>query len=142
MNNEAGPKAPWHLWAVGVVALLWYLSGAVTIFMAQADLLPNIPADERAYYAAQPFWFKAVTDIATIASVVGSVLLLMRSGKAVRAFALSLAAILVTHAYDLAMGTSRAFNNAATMIVTATILVGAILVLWYSSAMRAKGVLR
>lgn len=142
MTEEASAKTPLHLWVIGVVALLWYVSGAYTIFMAQAGLLQGISPDEAAYYAAQPIWFKAVTDVATISAVVGSVLLLMRRQKAVRAFVLSLAAILVTHAYDFAMGTSRSFANQGAMIVNLIILTGAVLVMLYVSSMKRKGVLR
>ena len=142
MNTEASAKAPWHLWAVGVLSLLWNAAGAVTIVMAQAGKLPGIKPDEAAYYAAQPMWFVAVTDVSLLAAISGSVLLLMRKGKAVRAFALSLVAILITHAYDIAMGTSRSFANQGAMAVNIIILVIAVLVLLYASAMKKQGVLR
>lgn len=142
MNVEAGIKAPWHLWLVGVAALLWYLSGTYTIFMAQANRLPDLGADERLYYAAQPFWFVAVTDIALLSAVVGSVLLLRRNGRAARAFALSLVAILATQIYDLAMGTSRSFANPGAMAVNGLIVLIAALALWYALSMKAKGALR
>jgi len=142
MADETGAKAPWHLWVARVLALLWYLAGAVTIFMAQAGTLPDIKPDEAAYYAAQPFWFKALTDVATLAAVAGSALLLMRNAKAVRAFGLSLAAIVATQAYDYAMGTSRSFANTGALVVNCIILAIAVLVLLYAQAMRRKGVLR
>ncbi len=135
-------KAPWHLWVIGVAAVLWYVSGAYTIFMAQAGMLRGISPDESAYYAAQPFWFRAVTDVATLSAIVGSVLLLMRDGKAARAFVLSLAAILITHAYDIAMGSSRSFANQGAMVVNLIILVVAVLIMLYASSMKKKGVLR
>lgn len=134
-------KAPWHVWAVGVLSLLWDGSGAYTIMKAQAGLLPGISADEAAYYAAQPMWFAIVTDIALVSAIVGAAFLLLRSRRAVWLFGLSLAAILVTHCYDLAMGTSRAFANSAAMIVTIIILVLAVLQLLYASAMLKRGVI-
>lgn len=134
-------KAPWHLWAIGTVALLWYAAGTFTIFMAQAGRLDVTP-DEAAYYAAQPGWFIAVTDIALFAGIGGSILLLMCNAKAGRVFALSLGAIIATHAYDLWAGTSRSFANAGAMTVNILIVVIAVLLIWYAARMAKRGVLR
>jgi hypothetical protein len=141
METEVSAKAPWHLWAIGVVALLWYAAGTVTIFMAQMGKLAVTPG-ELAYYAAQPAWFRAVTDVANFAGIAGSVLLLMRNTKALRVFVLSLIAIAVTHGYDLAMGTSRSFANSGAMTVNIAIVAIAVLLIWYSAAMKRRGVLR
>lgn len=143
MNAQGNPAGtPWHLWAVGVLALIWYISGAYTILMAQAGRLEGISPDEAFYYAAQPHWFMVVTDVALVAAVAGSAMLLMRSARAVRAFALSLIAILITHGYDIAMGTSRSFANQGAMAVNLVILIVAVLVLLYARAMTKRGVLR
>lgn len=144
MNAGAAlrPKAPWHLWAVAILSLLWNGSGAWTIMMAQAGRLPGVSADEAAYYAAQPLWFVIVTDIALIAPLLAALLLLLRNRFAVWLFALSLAAILVANAYDLATGSSRALANQSAMIVTGLIVVLAALQLLYAWAMKRRGVLR
>jgi len=135
-------KAPWHLWVVGVIALLWYVSGAYTIAMAQAGRLPDLSADETAYYAAQPLWFVLLTDVALFSAVAGAVALLLRYRAAVWLFAISLAAIVITNTYDLVAGSSRALANNGAMIVTALIAVIAVLVLVYARAMKKSGVLK
>ncbi|MBO9498024.1 MAG: hypothetical protein J7496_03160 [Novosphingobium sp.] len=140
MTGEAGIKPPWHLWAIGIAALLWYAAGTVTIFMAQLGHLEMRP-DEVAYYSAQAPWFTVVTDIADFAGIAGSVLLLMRNAKALRVFVLSLAAIVVTHGYDYAMGTSRSYANAGAATVNAIVVVIAVLLVWYAAAMKRRGVL-
>jgi len=144
MSTPATPmvKAPWHLWVVAILTLLWNGSGAVTIMLAQAGRLTGLSADEAAYYAGQPTWFVISTDIATLAPVAAGIALLVRSQLAVWLFALSLALILVNNVYDLATGTSRALANQGAMIVTVIIAVIAILQLIYSSAMKKRGVLR
>lgn len=134
-------KTPWHLWVVGLLALLWNGAGAVTIIAAQAGMLPDIPADEAAYYANQPLWFVVVTDAALTAALLGALSLLLRSRWAVALFAISLFAIVVTHAYDGAMGTSRMMNNTGTIVVTLCIWVLALAQWWYATAMRKRGVL-
>jgi hypothetical protein len=135
-------KTPWHLWAVAAWTLLWNGSGALTIALAQAGRLGGTSADEAAYYAAQPVWFVVLTDIATFAPVAAGIALLLRHRAAVGLFAVSLALIFVTNAYELIAGTSRALVNQGALIVTAIIVVIAVLQLVYSSAMRRRGVLR
>jgi hypothetical protein len=142
MTHDSDRKAPWHLWAVGILSLLWNGAGAYTILMAQAGKLANLSADDLAYYAAQPAWYVVLVDIAVITPVFAAVALLLRSRFAVLLFAVGLAAVLCADVYELATGTSRALLNATTMIVTSLILAIAILQLWYSRAMRTRGVLR
>lgn len=140
--EQPGPKAPWHLWVVGVLAVLWNGSGAAVIFAAQYGFYPDLPADEAAYYAAQKLWFVAVTDLALLGGVLGGVALLLRNRLAPALFALSLVAIIVTNGYDLAAGTSRMMTNTATVVTTCVIWLLAVLQLWYAAVMRGRGVLR
>lgn len=136
------PKAPWHLWVVGVLALLWYVSGAYTIQMAQLGRLPGIEPDEAAYYAAKPMWKIALTAITTYGSVIASILLLMRHRAAVWAFGTVLGFILLGTAIELIDGTSRAYANNAAAIATTIIVVIAALMPLYARAMKRRGVLR
>jgi len=140
--GETRPRAPWHLWVVGVLAVLWNGSGAAVIMAAQYGAYPDLPADEAAYYAAQKLWFVAVTDLALLGGVLGGVALLLRSRWAAALFAISLVAIAITNGYDLATGTSRMFTNTGTVVVTCLIWILAILQLWYAAVMRGRGVLR
>ena len=140
--DAGSPKAPWHLWPVGVLALLWNAAGAYTIMTAQAGRLAGVAPDEAAYYAAQPTWFVVVTNVALIAAIAAAAALLLRSRLAVPLFSISLAAIAVTAAYDLAVGTSRMYANQAALIVTIVIWLLAALQLLYAVAMRKRGALR
>jgi hypothetical protein len=135
-------KAPWHLWVVAVVALLWNGSGAYTIMMAQAGRLADLEVDEAAYYAAQPLWFIVVTDVALLGAIAAAVALLLRSRMAVWLFAVSLGAILVTNSYDLAAATSRMLASRGALIVTVIIALIAVFELAYAWAMRRRAVLR
>ena len=141
LQGEATSKVPWHLWVVGMLSLLWNAAGAYTIVSAQQGTLADIKPDEAAYYAAQTGWFVAVTDIALFGAILAALALLIRSRWAVTLYAISLAAIIVTNGYDLAMGTSRMMTNTATIVVTLAIWVLAALQLWYAWAMKGRGVL-
>jgi hypothetical protein len=140
-TDDSDRKTPWHISAVGILTLLWNGSGAYTIMMAQAGRLANISADEAAYYAAQPSWFVVATDIALAAAVAAGVALLLRRRAAVWLFALSLSAIVVTNAYDLAAGTSRTLVSQGALVLTLIIATIAALQLLYSWAMQRRAFL-
>ena len=135
-------KSPWHVFAVAILALLWNAAGAYTIMLAQVGRLAGESAEELAYYAAQPTWFVIVTDIALLTAIAGAIALLLRSRAALWLFAISLAAILFTNAYELAAGTSRVLVNQGAAIATAVIVVLAILELAYARAMTKRRVLK
>ena len=138
----ASSKPPWHFWVVGVLALLWYVSGAVTIQLAQLGRLPGLDPGETAYYAAKPAWLVLVAALGTYGSVLASILLLMRRQAGVATFALVLAIILFGNAVELSNGTSRVYANTAAAIATAVIAVIAVFMVAYARAMRRRGVLR
>ena len=79
-QQKSDPKvrAPWHLWVVGIVSVLWYAAGAYTIQMAQLGRLPHLSPDEITYYATKPVWLIAITAISTYGSALAAALLLMR----------------------------------------------------------------
>ena len=133
---------PWHLWVVAILTFLWNGSGAYTILMAQAGRLSNVDAQETAYYAVQPTWVVIATDIALLLPLVAAMALLLRSRSAVWLFALSAIVIVVNNAYDVAAGTSLALADRGWLILTAVIVVVAILQLAYAWAMRNRGILQ
>lgn len=140
--TEGGAKTPWHLWVVGVLALVWYISGAYVIQTAQLGMRPEMPPDEVAYYAAQPLWFQIATGISTYGSVLGSILLLARRRPASAIFAVALATIVLTAVVDLVHGTSRVYANTGAAVVTGVIVAIAVFMVFYSRALQRRGVLR
>jgi hypothetical protein len=142
MTMDPNRKTPWHLWAMGILTLLWNGSGAVTIMLAQGGRLANIGSGEAAYYAAQPTWFVIATDIALVSAVAAGVALLRRSRTAVWLFGLSLALILFNNGYELIAGTSRMLANRGALILTIVIAVIAILQLAYARAMAKTAALK
>jgi len=139
--SSVKPNAPWHIWVVGILTLLWDGAGAYTIMMAQAARLPGLTPDEIAYYAKQSLWFVIVTDFALVTAIAAGVALLLRSRHAVGLFAISLIAILQTNAWDLGAETSRALASRGALIATCVIVVLAGLQLWYAMATKKRAVL-
>jgi len=140
-ENANSGAAPWHIWVVGVLSLVWYCSGAYPILMAQYATMPELAADELAYYAAKPVYLELAAVIAFAGGIAGSIGLLLKKRWAVPAFLILLVAVLAQNLAELANGTSRAFDNQAAMIVTIVIALIALLNWIYARAMKRRGVL-
>jgi hypothetical protein len=135
-------KTPWHLWVVGILALVWNGAGAYVILMAQAGRLTDVDPTEAAYYAAQPLWLVISTDVALFVGIAAAVALLFRSRTAVWLFVLSLVLIILNNIYDVAVGTSLILVGRDWLILELVIVVIAILECVYAWAMRRRMVLR
>ena len=140
-TSPPATRGPWHLWLVGILALLWNLSGAITIWLAQAGRLQGISAEEAAYYAAQSWLFVALTDISLVGGLAGSVALLMRRRAAMWFYGVSLVTICITNTWDVVAGSSRALANTGALVVTCIILLLAILQFLYAQRMARRGIL-
>jgi hypothetical protein len=140
-------KAVWHLWAVGVLSLLWNAVGAFDFCMTEsrnADYLKGFTPAQIEFFHGFPFWVVAAWGIAVWGGVLGSVLLLARRRAAVPVFLVSLLAMVLTavHNYLLSDWLKVAGGGVGPLIFSAVIFV-ICLVLWlYAKSIRAQGVLR
>lgn len=144
-------RTPWHIWVVGAASLLWNAGGGYDYVMARtrnAGYLEMVPEEFRAEYLgyldAMPVWASTGWALGVWASILGSVLILLRSRHAVTAFGVSLAGLAVNSAYTYMV----AETNLATMagpsakLFTVAIVVVLIALLWYSLRQRDEGRLR
>ncbi|WP_295635081.1 hypothetical protein [Novosphingobium sp.] len=137
-------RTPWHVWAVGVISLLWNAFGAFDYVMSK--LSPQsyfhqmgLSDASVAYMLAFPAWLTAFWALGVWGSVAGSVLLLMRSRHAVTAFVLSLLGLAVSQGYQaLVMRPPENPGSAITVVIWASLA----LFLYYAWAMARRGVLR
>ena len=137
-------KTPWHLWAVGSVALLWNSYGGYDYVMTQtnnAAYLAQFTAEQRAYFDSFPLWMEAVWAIGVWGGILGAVLLLMRSKWAFQAFLASLIAFAVSVVYGQMSGASAIMGTTGTVMSGVIFILGLIFVM-YSRMMTRKGVLR
>ncbi|HSG34973.1 MAG TPA: hypothetical protein VLA37_10585 [Sphingomonadaceae bacterium] len=153
MNIDQTAKAPWHLWAVGVVSLLWNCVGAMDYILTKiqhpdyiAALTESMGVDTQtaiAYFTGFPLWMNLSWAIAVWTAVAGSVLLLLRNRYAFHAFVLSLIGLVLASYYQLyANPVPGMTDSAIPLAFTAAILVITLALIWYARAMVAKGVLR
>lgn len=85
-------RAPWHLWLVGILALLWNGFGTLD-FTASAlrfePYMSNVPPAMLEHIYAQPMWLWAAWGVGTWGGLIGSALLLLRNKFAVIVLAFS-----------------------------------------------------
>jgi hypothetical protein len=136
------PKTPWHLWAIGVLSLLWNASGAWVVVQAQTGVAMDMDAAEIAYYAEQPLWVVALTDLAFAGALLGALALLLRSRWASPLYLLSLAAILASAAGDIARGSALLLQQQDWLILAGVTTSLAVAQWAYAAWSRRRGVLR
>jgi hypothetical protein len=141
--DEAPRAAPWHLWVVGVVSLLWNAIGGYDYTMSHLQgeayyRQMHMTDAQMAFMAGYPVWMHAVWAIGVWGSVAGSILLLLRMRWAFHAFALSTLGAVGALVYALMGGAATGMG-----LVMPCVIVGVCLLLtWYSWAMTKRGVLR
>jgi hypothetical protein len=139
-------KAPWHIWVVGVVSLLWNSVGSMDFVMTQtrnkAYMSAFTPAQLDFYYGF-PIWIVAAWGIAVWGGVLGSLSLLIRKRQAVHLFFLSLICMVLTSIHNYALSNGfEIMGGMRALIFGATIFVIGVLLLVYARSMRKRGVLR
>ena len=147
MATVATDRAPAHLWAVGAISLLWNSFGCYDYTMSKLDptgYMQGVGMSQEAidYMAAMPAWLTVFWAIGVWGSLLGSVLLLMRSRHAVTAFAVSLLGLAVSQIYQMVVSGPPGMNTPAMMVMTVVIWAALLFFLWYANRMKKAGVLR
>ncbi|MEP7223299.1 MAG: hypothetical protein ABI673_11615 [Novosphingobium sp.] len=147
MSGQAA-KAPWHYWAVAVVSSVWNGFGGVDYTMTKLRNLDYLTkaAGSRAeaermlaVIDAFPVWATTLWALGVWGSVLGSVLLLVRSRHAVAAFFVSLVSAAASFAYQFAAGSMHVGKD---WLMTVIILGAVVFFWWYARASAARGLLR
>ena len=140
-------KTPWHLWLVGVIAVLFNAIGAFDYVMSMAQgesymaSAGMTPAQIR-HYREMPMWMIAVWTIGVWSAMVGSVLILLRKKLAFPVFAISLAAFLVSVIYTYVLTDGGEIMGGQMAIANVVITALLVLFMWYSWLMTNRSVLR
>jgi len=140
-NNRTAP-APWHLWVVGGLMVLWNGFGVFDFGATVLRFEPYVSQFSQEmmdYIYTWPAWLFVVWGVAVIGGFTGSVLLLFRHRLAVAAFAVSLASAIVSMAAGYLMPTPEEMQNPA---MTAIIILVALGLLGYAMWMQRRGVLK
>ncbi|WP_340587053.1 hypothetical protein [Erythrobacter alti] len=141
----ATTKAPWHLWVVGVVSLLWN-SGGVMSYMAtklgQLEAM-EMPPEQLTYFANFPAWSVAFWAVGVWGAFIGSALLLLRRKLAVTVFGISIVGLIGTTFYQrVASELPASLDTTGHLLFALAIWVITIGLFLYARRMAATGVLR
>jgi hypothetical protein len=140
-------KTPWHIWLIGVIALLFNSIGVFDFVMsmargAQYQASAGMTPDQIAHYQAMPGWMTLVWAVGVFGAFLASILLLLRRKLALPVFVLSLAAFLVSLLYTYVLTDGGAVMGQQ-MAITSAVIAGLLVFFsWYSRFMTARGVLR
>lgn len=139
-------RTPWHLWVVGIVALLWSSMGCVDYLMTETHneaYLKQFSAEQLAFLAAMPAWTVATWAIAVWGGVAGAVLLLLKRKEATWVFLASLVAFLLTTFRNYALANGMEVSGDAFSLAFTAVIFLASLGFWaYSRVMARRNVLR
>jgi hypothetical protein len=148
MATSAQGRTPVHLWAVGILSLLWNGFGCYDYVMTRMrdtgylkSMMPDVdPNAMLSYVDGFPIWASIGWGLGVWLGLAGSILLLMRSRHAVLAFGVSLIGAVLGLGYQLMnpMPGMKGFMATGMPIVIILIALGLFL---YARAMARKGLL-
>ena len=141
-----GARTPWHLWAVGLVAVLWNGLGCFDYTMTQTRrdewfAQMGMTPDQLAYFEAMPAWTHGAWAIGVWGGLLGGVLLLLRRKLAMPMFVVSFLGWLAGAVYAFALSDGiEAMGPMWPMQIV--IGAGCLFFIWYAWTMSKTGVLR
>jgi len=141
MNDENVVGVHWSFWAIGAVALIWNVMGAMNFFMQMnADTLASFPESHRAIIDGRPAWATGGFAITVFGGALGCVLLLLRKSAAQYLFVASLLGVIATVIHTIRIATSTIDFSPFEMVVMILMpVVVAAFLLWYSKQAQKKG---
>lgn len=150
MATTAQVRTPVHLWIVGALALLWNCFGAYDYVMTRthnlgylAKAMPGVdPAAALAWIEGMPLYAQIGWGLGVWCGLAGAVLLLVRSGYAVWAFAVSMLGIVLSIGYQLVAAPPLAgADSAGGKVMPYVIIVVGAALLAYSQAIAKRTIL-
>jgi len=141
MNDKTGSRAHWSFWAIGAVALVWNVMGALNFFMQMnVDALARMPETQRAIIESRPAWATAAFAVVVFCGVIGCLLLLLKKTAAYYLFLASLLGVVVQIIPYL--GASRSAFAGSPLMISMYIIVPlavAAFLAWYAKRAERKG---
>ena len=139
-------KTPWHIWVVGVVAILWNGFGCLdfTLTYAQGDAYlasMGMTEAQMAYFDAMPWWTHVAWAVGVWGGAIGGLLVLLRRRLALPVFIASFVGWLagIIYAGLLSNGFEAMGAHWPMQIVIGA---ACVFFVWYAWAMRMRGILR
>ncbi len=147
MATAIPANTPKHLWLVGVVSLVWNAFGAYDYTMSHLAGQPyfesmGLDVEAYAWFQALPGWSVAAWAVGVWGSVLGSILLLLRSRHAATAFLVSIVGAVISFCYQFLSERPASLEGGMATIMPVVILVLIVAQWYYARRQAAAGVLR
>ena len=147
MDEAIKTKPPVGFWIVGLLALLWNGFGGYDYVMTRTRNMEYLAQAGDAKTLLQwidsfPIWAQIAWPVGVWGSVLGSVLLLLRSRHAVTAFVVSLLGALVSFGHQFAASPPAALDTTANKVIPLVIIAIILVLWWYSRRALGRGYLR
>lgn len=145
--TDARVKSSWHVWLIGVIAVLFNSIGVFDFVMSMArgaayQASVGMSPDQVAHYQEMPSWMTVVWAVGVFGAFLASILLLVRRKLALPVFVVSLAAFLVSLLYTYVLTDGGAIMGRQ-MAITSAVIAGLLAFFsWYSWFMSVRGVFR
>jgi hypothetical protein len=147
MTLDASPtpsRAPWHLWLVGILGLLFNSVGAFDYLMTQTrneSYMGRFTPEQLEVLYGLPTGLVAFWGLAVWGGALGALLLLLRRSLAAPVLLVSLLAMMATAIHDF-VAADGLYETAGTGVGFVLLIFVLALALWlYARAMRERGVL-
>jgi len=145
MTKSSRTKAPWHLWVIGIIALLWNAMGAVDYFLSQTKneaYMSMFTPEQLEFFYSFPSWSVALWAIAVWGGLLGCILLLLRKKLAVSVFLVSMICMVINTIYIYAFTNGmEVMGGPFELAFSAAIFIVAVFLYFYSKNMRARNIL-
>ncbi|WP_028116326.1 hypothetical protein [Ferrimonas senticii] len=139
-------KAPWHLYLVAVVGVIWNSGGAFDYLMTQTqnpDYMAQFTPAQLAFFYGLPTFVVACWAIAVWGGVLGCLLLLLRQRLAAPVLALSWLCMTFTAVRNYGFSDGmKVIGDPVSLAFSAAIFVIALALAIYAYRLSARGVLR
>lgn len=139
-------KRPWHLWLIGIIALLWNSYGAYDYVMTHTQNAAYMAAFSKIqleYFYNLPTWSVASWAIAVWGGVLGAILLLFGKKLCTPVFLISLISLVTTNIYSYVISNGyKVMGGELTALVLPTVIFLVAIGLYiYAKVMSNKGIL-
>ena len=137
-------KAPFHLWIVAILAILWNAIGCFDYSATELRLesyMNRFTQEQLDYFYSFPAWTIAAWAIAVWGSLLASFGLLLRKAWAMWLFGLAILGLAATTVYNFVLSDGSAMMGEGAAMFTAVIWAIALFLYFYSQAMVKRKVL-
>ncbi|MEJ2402277.1 MAG: hypothetical protein P8Y52_12925 [Xanthomonadales bacterium] len=142
--NDNRISTPWHLWVIGIIALLWNAVGAFDYLATKLQYEAYMSAfsqEQLDYFYGLPTWVVACWAVGVWGALLGSLALLLRKAWAVWLFGASILGMAGTTIHNFVLTDGAAVMGEGATTFSIVIWVIALFLYFYSAAMAKRRVL-